>query len=171
MLLKLKQGLLAWSPNHPRIFSRFSSSSGTLKPFIPSSFTCATTRFNATGCTSYARYVCKCNGSQQEMLFAVDSKVLFFMRWRFPCWISVAGLAANWVLGESWNLCYLSPVNLEMNLDMSKFCSLSDLRAVMSCLLGFILLHGRLRYSFFFGPGIVLLAFDFLCSWSGWTVD
>ncbi|XP_073274418.1 protein FLUORESCENT IN BLUE LIGHT, chloroplastic-like isoform X2 [Primulina huaijiensis] len=74
-MMLLKQGLLACCPNHPRIFSRFSSSSGALKPLLPSSsFTCATTRFNATGCTSHARYVCKCKGSQQEMLSAVDSK-------------------------------------------------------------------------------------------------
>ncbi|XP_073145915.1 protein FLUORESCENT IN BLUE LIGHT, chloroplastic [Henckelia pumila] len=65
----LKQGLMAWSPNHSRIFSRFSSSSfGTLNPLIPSSsFTTATTRFNASGSTSRVTYVCKCKGSQHEM--------------------------------------------------------------------------------------------------------
>ncbi|XP_075502348.1 protein FLUORESCENT IN BLUE LIGHT, chloroplastic-like isoform X2 [Primulina tabacum] len=74
-MMLLKQGLLACCPNHPRIFSRLLSSSGALKPLLPSSsFTCATTRFNATCCTSHARYVCKCKGSQQEMLSAVDPK-------------------------------------------------------------------------------------------------
>ncbi|XP_073034101.1 protein FLUORESCENT IN BLUE LIGHT, chloroplastic-like isoform X1 [Primulina eburnea] len=74
-MMLLKEGLLACCPNHPRIFSRFSSSSGALKPLLPcSSFTCATTRFTATCCTSHARYVCKCKGSLQEMLSAVDSK-------------------------------------------------------------------------------------------------
>ncbi|XP_073017496.1 protein FLUORESCENT IN BLUE LIGHT, chloroplastic-like isoform X1 [Primulina eburnea] len=82
----LKQGPVAWSPNQPRIFSRFSSSIGTLNSLIPnSSFTRATvngTLFNATACTSHVRYVCKCEGFLHEMPSAVDFKAT--LRSRLP---------------------------------------------------------------------------------------
>lgn len=77
-MMLLKQGLLAWSLNHPRIFSRFSSSCGTLKPLIPSSsFTCATTRFNEDSkATSPSRLPATALSAVNGLMFAKPFEAL-----------------------------------------------------------------------------------------------
>lgn len=151
----LKQGPLAWSPNHLRIFSRFSLSSlGTLKPLVPnSSFTRATTdgtRFNAAACTSHVRYVCGCKGFLQEIPSAVDFKVLFG-------WDEDFLFEFQWMGSLRWIVEFVV-VCLRLIWKYSKFCSLSSLRIVISCPVSFVLIRGLLRNLFLSGPCVVLLA-------------